>query len=183
MKIINPLENYTKDENDVVCFLGGAFSSSNKWRNDVILFLENIEKDKTLSLDKLVIINPFRKDWNTKNPSDEDLNNEIKWEIKMQNDSDIFVSYFDKNDKDNLPLSLFELGNNMINIKVKFGNNKINYRILPYAHPDYQFFNDLKFQLEALTERWKTPITLESTEKNITSLASKILESYVKVSK
>ena len=57
MKIVKALENYSKNENDTVIFLAGSCSGTNKnWRNEVIKFLENIENDKTLSLDNLVII-------------------------------------------------------------------------------------------------------------------------------
>lgn len=182
MKIIKPLDNYSKEENDVVCFLSGPCPSGNKWRNDVISFLENIEKDKTLKLDNLVIIDPFRKDW----PKDDDgLKEQVKWEVSMLNETDILLSYFgpSKDSKDIFPMSIFELGRNMMNIKEKFGNNKINYRILPFAHPDYALFSHLKFQLEFLTEKWKTPITLESTNKSTAIIGSKILESYVKIAK
>ena len=182
MKVIKSLDNYSKNENDVICFLAGPCPSSNKWRNDIISFLENIEKDKTLRLDNLVIADPFRKDW----PSTEDgLLEQIKWEAKLLNDCDILVAYFDKSkdEKDVFPMTLFELGRNMMNIKEKFGNNKINYRILAFSHPDYALFNNLKFELEALTEKWKTPITLESSNKSIMTVASRILESYVKIGK
>ena len=182
MKVIRALENYSKSENDVLCFLAGPCPTSNKWRNDVISFLEGIEKDKTLRLDNLVIVDPFRKDWPS---TEEGLSEQIKWEAKMLNDTDILIAYFDKSkDKnDTFPITLFELGRNMMNIKEKFGNNKINYRVLAFAHPDYSLFNNLKFELEMLTERWKTPITLESSNKSIMTVASRILESYVKIGK
>lgn len=182
MKVIKPLDSYIKDDNDVVCFLAGSCSSSNKWRNDIVSFLEGIENDKTLKLDNLVIIDPFRKDWPT---TDEGLNEQVKWEVSMLNNCDILTCYFDKSkdQKDVSPMTLFELGRNMSNIKNKFGNNKINHRIIAFAHPDYALFNHLKFQIEALTEKWKDSITLESTNKNIVSVGSKILESYVKISK
>ena len=182
MKIIKALDNYTKDENDVICFLAGSCPTGNKWRNDIVSFLENIENDKTLKLDNLVIIDPFRKDF----PTEEDkLKEQVKWEALMLNDADILVTYFNqsKDAKDVSPMTLLELGRNMMNIKEKFGNNKINHRILAFAHPEYSLFNHLKFEIEAFTEKWKTPITLESTNKSIMTLASKILESYVKVSK
>lgn len=182
MKIIKPLDNYSKSETDVVCFLAGACPSNNKWRNEVIAFLENIENNKTLNLENLVIVDPFRKDWPS---TDEGLNEQVKWEVNMLNNSDILTCYFDrsKDSKDVFPMTLFEIGRNMMNFKIKFGNNKINHRIIAYAHPDYALFNHLKFQLEALTEKWKDSITLESTNKNVSTIASKILESYVKISK
>ncbi len=186
MKIIKPLDNYSKDENDVICFLAGPCNAGNRWRNDVISFLENIEKDKTLRLDNLVIVDPFRKDWAGKvEVSDETLNEQIKWEAKMLQSCDILVAYFDKSkdERDIFPMTLFELAGNAMGIKVRFGNNKINYRILAYAHPEFAKFNDLKFELEALTEKWKNPITLETTNKSIMTLASRILESYVKIGK
>ena len=182
MKIIKPLENYKKDENDVICFLAGPCGNGNKWRNDVVSFLENIEKDKTLKLDNLIIVDPFRKDWPD---NDEALKEQVNWEVSMLNDADILVTYFgqSKEPKDVFPMTLMELGRNMMNIKEKFGNNKINHRVLAFAHPEYKLFTQLKFEIEAFTEKWKTPITLESTNKSIMTLASKILESYVKVAK
>lgn len=182
MRIIKPLENYEKAENDVVCFLAGPCPAGNKWRNDIISFLENIEKDKTLKLENLVIIDPYRKDWPD---TDEGLQEQVKWEAMMTNNSDIFVAYFgqSKDNKDTFPMTLFEIGRNMMNIKEKFGNNKINHRIIAFAHPDYSLYSHLKFEIESLTEKWKTPITLENTNKSIMSVASKILESYIKVAK
>ena len=182
MKIIRPLDSYKKNENDVICFLAGPCPSGNKWRNDVISFLENIEKDKTLKLDNLVIVDPFRKDW----PKDEaGLNEQVKWEVSMINDSDIFAAYFgpSKDEKDTFPMTLMELGRVFSNFKMIFANKKLNYRILACAHPDYTLFSHVKFEIESITEKWKTPITLESTNKNINTLASKILESYIKISK
>jgi hypothetical protein len=182
MKIVKPLEEYTRSENDVICFLAGSCSSNNKWRNEVIAFLEGIETDKTLKLDNLVVIDPFRKDWPE---TEEGLEEQVKWEVSMLNNCDIFVSYFDKSkdEKDVFPMTLFELGRNMMNIKNKFNNNKINHRILVYAHPDYALFNHLKYQVESLTEKWKDSITVENTNKNIMTVGSKILESYIKLAK
>ena len=186
MRVVRSLENFDRADNDVVCFLAGPCPSSNKWRNDIISFLEGIEKDKTLTLDNLIIVDPFRKDW-VRNVavSDETLNEQIKWEGKMLQSCDILVAYFDKSkdEKDIFPMTLFELAGNAMGIKARFGNNKINYRVLAYAHPEFAKFNDLKFELETLTEKWKTPITLETTNKSIMTLASKILESYVKIAK
>ena len=103
----------------------------------------------------------------------------------MLSDSDIVVAYFDKS-KDNtdvFPMTMFELGKSLINIKDKFGISKLKYRLLTYAHPDYILFNSIKYQIESLTESWKVKLTLENTNKDLMQLASKILESYVKISK
>lgn len=80
-------------------------------------------------------------------------------------------------------MTMFELGKSLINIKEKFGISKLKYRLLVYAHPDYILFNHIKYQIESLTENWKVPMTLENTNKDLMLLGSKILESYVKISK
>ena len=145
MKVIKPLDNYIKNENDTVIFLAGSCSGSNKnWRNDVIKFLENIENDKTLSLENLVIIDPFRKDWPK---TEEALQEQVNWEAMMAEQSDIFSCYFDKNKNSVSPMSLLEVGKYMMLLKSKFPSIKLNYRLIISAHPDYELFNLLKFQM------------------------------------
>lgn len=181
MKVIKPLDNYIKNENDTVIFLAGSCGGTNKnWRNDVIKFLENIENDKTLSLENLIIVDPFRKDWPK---TDEGLKEQIDWEASMIEQSDIFTCYFDRNKNSVSPLSLFETGKCLMNIKSKFPSNKIHYRLILSAHPDYELFDLLKYQLEYSTKNWKNQISLISTEKNIMLHASRILEAYIKISK
>lgn len=65
MKVLNPIEIPSKKENDIYCFLCGSCSSNNRWRNEIIKFLQGIEEQNILSLENLVIIDPFRKDWPT----------------------------------------------------------------------------------------------------------------------
>jgi hypothetical protein len=181
MKIIKALENYSKNENDTVIFLAGSCSGTNKnWRNEVIKFLENIENDKTLSLDNLVIIDPFRKDW----PKTEDgIKEQVDWENSMAEQCDIFSCYFDKNKNSVSPISLYETGKYLMLIKSKFSNVKLNYRLILSAHPDYDLFNIVSYQIAHATKNWKTHIELVSTEKNIMVHASRILEAYIKISK
>ena len=182
MKILNPLDIPTKKDNEIYCFLAGSCSTKNKWRNEIIKFLQGIEEQGVLPLDNLVIVDPFRKDWPN---TEEGLQEQIYWECKTLSDSDIVVAYFDKSkdNKDVFPMTIFELGKSLINIKDKFGINKLKYRLLAYAHPDYILFNSIKYQIESLTESWKVKLTLENTNKDLMQLASKILESYVKISK
>lgn len=182
MKIIHPTDIQQKSENQIYCFLAGSCSSNNRWRNEIIKFLQGIEEDNIVSLDNLVIVDPFRKDWPT---TDEGLQEQIAWECQMLLQSDIVVTYFDKSkdEKDVFPMTLFELGKSIIYIKEKFGINKLKYRLLTYAHPDYKLFNHLQYQIESLTKNWKIPLTLETTNKDLMVLGSKILESYIKISK
>lgn len=184
MKILNPLDIPMKKDNEVYCFLAGSCSSKNKWRIDIIKFLQGIEEQNVLPLDNLVIIDPFRKDWSSLDDG-EKLIEQIKWECKLLSDSDIIVTYFDKSkdEKNIFPMTLFELGKSIISLKEKFGINKLKYRLLAYAHPEYALFDNIKCQIESLTESWKVKLTLENTNKDLMQLASKILESYVKISK
>ena len=68
-------------------------------------------------------------------------------------------------------------------IKSKFSNVKLNYRLILSAHPDYDLFNIVSYQIANATKNWKTHIELVSTEKNIMVHASRILEAYIKISK
>lgn len=184
MKILNPLDIPSKQDNEIYCFLAGSCSSNNRWRNELIKFLQGIEQQNILLLDNLTIIDPYRKDWSSLDDG-EKLKEQIQWECNCLSNSDIIVTYFDKSkdDKDVYPMTLFELGKSIIGLKEKFGITKLKYRLLAYAHPDYILFDNIKCQIESLTNNWKVPLTLESTNKDLMQLGSKILESYVKISK
>lgn len=179
MKVITPSEGiYKKAENEILVFLGGSCTDKNNWRTRVAKFLEKIEEDKVLSLDNLVLVNPFISKWN---PNEEDLQKQIEWESAMIDQSDIYSCYLDNSSE--APITLFELGKALHLFKSKFANNRLNYRIITSAHPEYAKLNDIKFELAASTKDWKTPISEINIEKNISAHASKILESYMKFSK
>ena len=177
MKIINAQEQYVKAKNEIAIFLGGSCGSKN-WRNDVIKFLKQIEKDKVLALSSMVLINPFIKNWN---PTDEDLEKQIKWEAEMIDQSDIYSCYLDSSSE--AAISLFELGRSLYQFKDKYANWNLAYRIIVSAHPEYARLKDLDFELKAITKNWKSPINGVLNEKNVTMHASKVLESYIKLSK
>ena len=180
MKIINPKDNleYKKSENEILVFLGGTCNDKNNWRNGVVKFLEKIEADKMFSLDNLVIVNPFISKWT---PADEELQKQIEWESSMLDQADIYACYLDSSSES--PISLFELGRAIYQFKSKYSNNRLNYRIIVTAHPDYKRLPDLKYELIATSKNWKMPLTDINTEKNMSAHASKILESFIKLSK
>ena len=180
MKILNPKDTleYKKADNEILVFLGGSCSDKSNWRNSVIRFLEKIESDKMFSLDNLVIVNPFIRNWE---PTEEDLQKQIEWESAMIEQSDVYSCYLDTSSE--AAVSLFELGRSLYQFKSKFSNNRLNYRIIVSAHPDYARVNDVKFELIAATKNWKTPITEINVEKNTSAHASKILESFIKLAK
>jgi hypothetical protein len=127
----------------------------------------------------MVIVNPYLKDWPTE---EEEVKKQIEWESSMIDQSDIFSCYLDSSDSDS-PMSLFELGRCLYQFKSKFAGMKLNYRILVSAHPDYKLMKNLEFELAAATKNWKAPISNITAEKNVSMHASKILESYIKLSK
>lgn len=179
MKTITPKDgSYKKSEDEVLVFLAGTCTDKKNWRAGVEKFLEKIEEEKVLSLDNLVIVNPFISKWN---PTDEELQKQIEWEADMIEQSDIFACYFDASSE--TPVSMFELGKAMFLFKAKYANNRMNYRVLVSAHPEYPKLDDLKYELSASTKGWKTPITEVIEDKNVSGLASKILEAYMKFSK
>ena len=180
MKILNSKDNleYKKADNEVLVFLGGSCNDKNNWRNSVIRFLEKIESEKMFSLDNLVIANPFISKWN---PSEEEFQKQVEWESMMIDQSDIYACYLDSSS--DAPISLFELGRALYQYKGKFSGNRLNYRVIVTVHPDYKKLSDIKYELMAATNNWKNPISDINVEKNISAHASKILESYIKLSK
>jgi len=181
MKIIKSLEQYVKADKDVVIFLAGSCSPSKKWRNEVIKFLEKIEEDKVLSLENLVIIDPYREDWKNMENSDDSFKEQIEWEVSMLDQTDVFACYFDKDGDGGI--SMFELGRALSLFKGKFANFNLNFRIIVSSHPDYKYAKNLRFELDAITKKWKAGILLNDREKGLSQHSSKILESYVKFSK
>ena len=179
MKIVTPKDvAFEKDESEIVVFLGGSCSDKKNWRNSVVKFLEKIEEDKVLSLDKLTLVNPFISKWS---PDVDELQKQIAWESSMIEKSDIYSCYLDE-DATNC-ISMFELGKALFMYKNKFTEYNMNYRFIVSAHPNFKFKTDLYYELLSSTEKWKCPVTSINIDKSLSSHASKILEAYIKFAK
>lgn len=106
VKIIFAPEEYQPQENDVRVFLAGTIDNGNSidWQVELIKYAE--EKIETGSK-RLVIFNPRRKNWNP-NPSKEELDEQIEWELNAQDKSDYIIMNILGTSKS--PITLLELG-------------------------------------------------------------------------
>ena len=97
MRIINALQEYSINSNEIFCFLAGGMGHT-EWQTEC---LNELSKH---NLKKLVILNPF-------NSNMQDIEKQIDWEFRYLNSNNpnfIFSVYFDK--YTDQPISMYELG-------------------------------------------------------------------------
>ena len=114
--------NYLKNEIDqkktIRLFLAGSIEQgkAEEWQKRIINFLINFKDGSDSSIKEeekttLVVFNPRRPDWNPGLPQDvlnATLKEQIMWELKYLDESDIICLYLDP--KTTSPVSLLELG-------------------------------------------------------------------------
>ena len=110
--VLTPPLNW-KDLNDTAIhvlsvFLAGGITRCKDWQSEVI---------KCLSGTEIVICNPRRKTFDITDPSA--TQNQIKWEFRMLEMTDIFSMYFCAGESDQ-PICMYELGRNIVRMQQRF---------------------------------------------------------------
>ena len=103
-EIKSPKEPKLK-ENEFSIFLGGTIDmgKSENWQ-------AKLSKDLS-KLDNVVLLNPRRDDWDdtwTQSIENKQFNEQVSWELKWQEESDLIIYYFGPESKS--PITLLELG-------------------------------------------------------------------------
>lgn len=105
MKVYTAVEDVPYKEGDIWCFLAGGITNCWNWQDAVIRELE--KKEYT---ERLVILNPRRKDFPIDDPNA--AQEQIEWEFKYLNSSDIFSMYFASGESTQ-PICMYELGRHL----------------------------------------------------------------------
>jgi hypothetical protein len=104
--VIKPPTKLTaKHLENITIFLGGSIEMgiADNWQDRVIQHL-SLHED-------VVVMNPRRDDWDSswrQHPDDPRFHEQVMWELRCQENSDINCYYFDPNTKS--PITLLELG-------------------------------------------------------------------------
>lgn len=104
MKVITAPEEYEREQDDVFCFLAGGITNCPDWQQEVIKQLNKAD------FEHLVIFNPRRENFPINDPNA--AKEQIEWEFKYLNESDIFSMYFCAGESDQ-PICMYELGRNL----------------------------------------------------------------------
>lgn len=116
MKVVTAPMEYERQKEDVICFLAGGITGCPDWQSDVIKSLMRMEQSG-IDLSHLVIMNPRRENFPIDDPSASET--QIKWEFDWLEECDIFSIYF-AGCESLQPISLYELGRNLLRMKEKF---------------------------------------------------------------
>ena len=104
IKIVTAVEKYEVKPGDVCVFLAGTIDngSSQDWQVELLESLKDYKTDKNV-----IIFNPRRKEWNP-NPSKEELDEQIEWELEALSRSNYIIMNILGTSKS--PITLLELG-------------------------------------------------------------------------
>ena len=145
MKYIEaPNDLGTFSHKETVIFLGGSIEmgKAENWQTKFVNRYENC--------DNLVLLNPRRKDWDSSWSQDPTpgtkFHEQVTWELKAQELSDIVVYYFDPNTTS--PITLLELG---LFSRNATGNNAVP---LVCCSPEYFRYGNIKI----VCDRYHVPI-------------------------
>ena len=167
MQVIVAVSEYTPQENDVLCFLGGGITNCWEWQNAVI---EELGK---YNIDNLVIFNPRRADFPIHDPNAS--NEQISWEFKWLEACDIFSMYFCQSEESNQPICLYELGRNLIKMENKFPEDFVD-RIVITSEEGYSRIQDVQIQSKLALGK-----DIMTKRPNAKSHAEMIVASYKKI--
>lgn len=148
MRVITGIEKYIPSENDIKIFLAGGITNCHNWQNDVIL--ELTEYNNT---EHLVIFNPRRENFPIHDPNAS--LEQITWEYKMLEQMDILSMYFANGDSDQ-PISLYELGRNILRMQMRFPTDWEK-RIIISCESEYKRKQDVIIQTGLATNE-KIPV-------------------------
>lgn len=128
-KYIEAPTEYEPIPNTPSIFLAGGITNCSDWQKELVSYLET---------EKVVLINPRRKDFDVSNPNME--REQIEWEHRHLNKVDIISFWFPPETL--CPITLFELAD-----AVAMSQTKENLKIFVGCHPDYKRIRDVKIQL------------------------------------
>lgn len=139
MKIVTAPDEHIITDYDVSCFLAGGITGCVDWQHEVIGELNKY--DNKYDLEDLIIFNPRREYFNTKDLSATDQ--QIAWEFIYLNKMDIFSVYFTKDTLQ--PIVLYELGRYIEVMKNTFPRD-YHKRIIISIEPGYERTVDVILQ-------------------------------------
>ena len=117
MYLVTAPEPYKPEGGDICVFLAGGITNCPNWQQEVIAALR-IEKQKVHKPDCLVVFNPRRENFPIHDPNA--VQEQIEWEFKCLEQSDIFSMYFCSGESDQ-PICMYELGRHLNRISSKGG--------------------------------------------------------------
>jgi len=170
MKVITAPEDYTRQKNDVFCFLAGGITGCPNWQNKVLQKLTEYDPEN------LVIFNPRRKNFDVTN---EDATYEqINWEFYYLNHMNIFSMYFCANEIQ--PICLYELGRYVEVMKNNYPGDFENRIIITIEH-GYPRSSDV-LQQTYLAFNGRTP-NIHLLCPSIEQHSNNIIKAYEKIGK
>ena len=104
IKIVTAVEKYEVKPGDVCMFLAGTIDngSSKDWQMELLEWLKDYQTEKNV-----IVFNPRRKEWNP-NPSKEELDEQIEWELEALSKCSYIIMNILGTSKS--PITLLELG-------------------------------------------------------------------------
>lgn len=113
MRIITAIEKYEKQEGDILVFLAGGITNCDNWQNSVIDRIKQEEFGHNV-----VIANPRRESFPDTN-NEKSFYKQVEWEFNMLEQANIFSVFF-ANSESVQPITMYELGRNIVRMKEKF---------------------------------------------------------------
>lgn len=130
-------EAFSSDE--VLVFLAGGITGCHDWQDQVI---EELSKKK--HTEKLVILNPRRKNFPISDPNA--AREQIAWEFRMLEACDIFSIYFVNSESDQ-PICMYELGRNICRMEEKHYKGEDILNKIVTVEKGYKRAQDVDIQL------------------------------------
>ncbi len=141
MKVVVAPEKYDPSPNDIKVFLAGGITGCEDWQSAVLKELDMLVCGVPFVERKLVVMNPRRENFPINDPNA--AVEQISWEFKMLEMCDVFSMYF--SDKQPQPICLYELGRNLLNMKLRFPTTYKS-RICISCNEKYERIQDVKIQ-------------------------------------
>lgn len=142
MKVVEAVQEIEKQNGEIWCFLAGGITNCPDWQDEVISNLKAYDAKFPGTLDRLVILNPRRKNFPIDDPNAS--LEQITWEFNQLQQMDIFSMYFTAGPSDQ-PICLYELGRNIKRMQDVF-NEDFDKRIIISCDPGYKRAADVKIQ-------------------------------------
>ena len=143
-------------------FLAGTIDNgeSDDWQYDVFLhlaiFTEMINENSVNSFKQFTVFSPRRKNWK-EDATQEDIEEQIKWEQEKLDEADLIVMVFQDNSKS--PISLLELG--------LYGPQG---KLICFCTPNFYRYTNVKLTCE----KWGIPLIEQLSDADIAAEVNKI---------
>lgn len=144
MKVITAPEQYERKKDDVFCFLAGGITNCPDWQQEVINELQKA------NFEHLIVFNPRRENFPINDPNA--AKEQIEWEFKYLEQTDIFSMYFCASESDQ-PICMYELGRNLALMSKRYHSPYDAEHIVVSVEDGYKRAKDVEIQTDLALDR------------------------------